>query len=65
MKEDGPLPPVPQDRDENDFVSITRSEYESLLEDRDMMRALESAGVDNWDGYSIAQDMLRAESDVE
>lgn len=29
-----------------------------MVEDVAFLRALEAAGVDNWDGYSIAQDMM-------
>ena len=28
--------------------------YKSLLRDRDKLRALENAGVDNWEGYDEA-----------
>jgi hypothetical protein len=35
-------------------VTITQEEYEALLEDSRFLRALESAGVDNWEGYSFA-----------
>lgn len=30
---------------------------ESLQEDSDILRCLEAAGVDNWEGYDIAMDM--------
>lgn len=39
-------------------ITITKKEYDSLKEDAEFMRALEAAGVDNWEGYSIAQDMI-------
>lgn len=32
--------------------------YESLLEDRDKLCALEGAGVDNWEGYDDAMESL-------
>ncbi len=35
-------------------VTITREEYDSLLEDSEFLRALFSAGVDNWEGYEFA-----------
>lgn len=35
-------------------VTISNEEYESLLEDRRFLRALEAAGVDNWEGYQYA-----------
>ena len=39
-------------------VTITQSEYDSLLEDSRFLNALRSAGVDNWEGYEIAQEMV-------
>lgn len=35
-------------------VTITREEYEQLLEDQRFLDALRGAGVDNWDGYDFA-----------
>lgn len=32
-------------------VTITKSEYESLLDDANWRRCLENGGVDNWDWY--------------
>ena len=40
------------------MMEITEHEYESLLQDRMKLRALEGAGVDNWEGYDIAMEML-------
>ena len=37
-----------------EFVTIKRSLYERLRQSEKFLRALEAAGVDNWDGYSIA-----------
>lgn len=43
-----------------DEVTISKEEYEDLLEDRDWLRALRDAGVDNWEGYSYAcQEMYK------
>ncbi len=39
-------------------ITIPLSEYSSLLVDRQVLRALEGAGVDNWDGYDIAMESL-------
>jgi len=39
-------------------ITITEKEYRNLKEDSNFMRALERAGVDNWEGYEIAQDYL-------
>lgn len=43
---------------QQEYVEITVEEYEALLEDSKMLYALEAAGVDNWDGYSEAQEIL-------
>lgn len=46
-------------------VTIPIEEYESLWDDRDMLRALEAAGVDNWSGYDLAQDIYNEERERE
>lgn len=46
-------------------VTIPLSEYSELLVDRKWLRCLEAAGVDNWDGYDIAQDMLDPDRESE
>lgn len=33
-------------------VTISKKEYESLLDDEKKLRALEAGGVDNWEWYS-------------
>ena len=38
-------------------VTITKEEYESLLQDRKWLEALEGAGVDNWEGYDFAREI--------
>lgn len=45
----------------DETVTITKREYESLLEDVNKLRALEGAGVDNWEGYSYAMELLHGE----
>ena len=35
-------------------ITISISEYENLLESARMLNALESAGVENWSGYTEA-----------
>lgn len=40
-------------------VTITQSEYDRLLEDSFFLDALRRAGVDNWDGYEVAQELAR------
>ena len=39
--------------DEGEMVTISLAEYESLKKDADLMRKLEAAGVDNWEGWYI------------
>lgn len=49
----------------NDSVTISRSEYEELLEAEEMLFALQAAGVDNWEGYSHALEILAEGDEVE
>ena len=44
-----------------DTITITLAEYNSLLHDQRKLTCLEGAGVDNWDGYDSAMDMLEEE----
>ena len=37
---------------DNETVTISKKEYESLLDDMKWRLALESGGVDNWEWYS-------------
>ena len=39
-------------------ITISREEYEQLSACRDKLYALETAGVDNWEGYSYAMEIL-------
>ncbi len=43
------------------FVTITESDYKQLREDQDKLWALETYGVDNWEGYSDAMQSLKDE----
>jgi len=40
----------------SETVTIPKEEYEELKSDAAFLRALEAAGVDNWEGYEFAQD---------
>ena len=40
-------------------VTISKKEYESVLEDSKKRTALENAGVDNWQGYDYAMELMR------
>lgn len=42
-----------------DYVTISRQEYETLLDKSDKLFALYSAGVDNWEWIDYAMDMYR------
>ena len=43
-------------------VTITKQEYESLLQDRKWLEALEGAGVDNWEGYDYAREIYNEDA---
>jgi hypothetical protein len=40
------------------LVTINKRLLQKLIEDRDKLRALENAGVDNWDGYDFAMENM-------
>lgn len=42
-----------------DTVTISREEYLKLLSDRDFVNALKAAGVDNWEGYDYARELMQ------
>ena len=37
-------------------ITISRSFYEKLLNDSELLAHLHAAGVDNWDGYTVPFD---------
>jgi hypothetical protein len=39
-------------------VTIPEKEYNDLIEDQKFLNALRAAGVDNWDGYDYAFEIL-------
>ncbi len=39
-------------------IALTKEAYEELLKDQRKLIALESAGVDNWQGYGDAMEIL-------
>lgn len=39
-------------------VTIPKEEYDDLVSDSKFLKALRAAGVDNWEGYGVAQDYL-------
>jgi hypothetical protein len=46
-----------------EMITITKKEYESLLEDSKFLTALENAGVDNWGGYEFAVQLSNEDED--
>lgn len=42
--------------DSADTVTISKVEYQELIQDQKFLRCLEGAGVDNWDGYDFARE---------
>lgn len=43
---------------QDNFVLISKREYEKLLGRDAFLEALQAAGVDNWEGYCEAQEIL-------
>lgn len=42
---------------EKNTVTMPIDRYEKLIESEDRLRALQWAGVDNWDGYDFAMEI--------
>jgi hypothetical protein len=40
-------------------ITISKKEYEELLEDQKLLRCLQDAGVDNWSGYDYAMEIMQ------
>ena len=40
-------------------ITISKKEYEELLKDSQFLDCLRGAGVDNWDGYDHAMEMMK------
>lgn len=45
-----------------DTVTISKEDYEEMLNEIVWLRCLDEAGVDNWEGYSYASDLYREAS---
>lgn len=41
-----------------EMISITKEEYDKLIEGQKLLDALYAAGVDNWEGYDMAREAL-------
>jgi hypothetical protein len=46
-----------------ELVTITRANYNQLVDDQYKLECLEAAGVDNWSGYDDAMEMYREEDE--
>lgn len=46
-------------------VTISKAEYDRLMEVDKFMNALDRAGVDNWEGYSMAWEYYDDEGGVD
>ena len=44
---------------ETETITITRAEYQRLLEDSNKLLALKSVGVGNWEGYDEAMELFK------
>lgn len=45
----------------NEQINISKSEYDELVADSRFLDALRDAGVDNWDGYQRAIEIIAEE----
>lgn len=52
------MPEYPVKTANGENVIIPVKTYEELLAAQAMLEALEACGVDNWDGYEDAQEMM-------
>ena len=48
-----------------DEVTISRDEYDMLLQDSEFLNCLEACGVDNWIGYHDACEMMEEDEEQE
>jgi hypothetical protein len=48
-----------------DTVTITKKEYDNLLEDSRWMRAYEEAGISGWEGYDFAMFLLKTQERIQ
>jgi len=44
-------------------ITITMKEYEQLKHDQYFLECLQGAGVDNWDGYDYAIELMDEEGE--
>ncbi len=44
-------------------VTISKTEYDQLIEDHMVLQALYGGGVDNWDGYDASLEAIQEDRD--
>lgn len=44
-----------------EMITITKKEYDDLKKDQKWLQCLEAAGVDNWQGFDDAREMMNDE----
>ena len=44
---------------DKETVTISKEEYNELCEDSQLLCALHAAGVDNWDGWDLAREIMK------
>jgi hypothetical protein len=47
----------------DETVTISQKQYDKFLEDSQFLSYLKARGVDNWDGYSDAYEMMYEEEE--
>lgn len=45
----------------DEMVTITKAEYERLIDNSELLSCLRACGVDNWGGWDDAMEMFREE----
>lgn len=40
-------------------ITISKKEYQRLINDSAFLSCLQSAGVDNWEGYDLAVELMQ------
>lgn len=45
---------------DKEYIAIPQEEYADLLHDSKFLSALSAAGVDNWDGYDWALELMES-----
>ena len=48
---------------DEEMITITKKEYNRFKQRSLKLQALEDAGVDNWDGYGYAMELLNGEEE--